>query len=114
MRSLRQSQTQGEEKIMDEEHLEDINYENKLIKDVLGMDFEQFERYKRNCVEGLIKFGDVFLQNLGHALQHATIPNAVRILNVWQRECVKLELFYRIEKAKEDAYNRTYAKLNCS
>ena len=78
--------------------------DKKLIRDVLGLSsVAAFTRYTGGAVAGLLKFGNEFEKSLGHLLFAADFKNSIRILNVWQKECVEYEMLWRIYQAKERA-----------
>lgn len=77
--------------------------EDKLIQAVLDMNREHFMVYKISTAEGLQKFGNAFEKKLGEVLLLADITYSVRILNVFQKECVQYDWLNRIYKAKEQA-----------
>lgn len=78
----------------------------RQIKDVLGLSsIDAYERYRNNVIKGLYQFGNIFLGSLGGALEDADFRDSIRILNVWQKECIEHELLWRIYEAKEKAKN---------
>lgn len=91
---------------MTEEELEEVIQEQRHVLVCLGFDnFEQYLRYKTNAVAGMIKYGDIFVQNLAYALEHADTKQAVKIINAFRNECTQHELLYRIDQAKKRAAN---------
>jgi len=88
---------------MDEEQIEESLKDIRLIKDVLGMDINHFERHKDFAMKGLMKFGDSFAYRLGILLKSADLKNSVIILNIWKNECTQHDLLYRIHQAKKEA-----------
>lgn len=87
----------------DDEQVENSLADAWLVKNVLGMDLEQFERWKANAVKGLMKFGSSFDYHLGLLLRYSDLNNSTKILNIWRKECSEHEMLYRIWKAKDDA-----------
>jgi hypothetical protein len=83
-----------------DEQTETEQYQEKLVKDVLGLSPEAFDRFKVNAVKGLISLGNAFKQALGVLLQEANVQESVKIMSVWRKECAEYEMLYRIQEAK--------------
>lgn len=86
-----------------DEQVEIEQYEQKLIKDVLGLSPEAFDRFRDHAIRGLIGLGNAFKQALGILLQCADVQESVKIMSVWRKECAEYEMLYRIKEAKDRA-----------
>lgn len=87
--------------IVDDETLENYLADMKLIKDVLGLDFDGFDRYRLSAMRGLKQFGGGFAQALGDLLEVSGIHDSIKILNTWKNLCSEHEMLYRIFEAKQ-------------
>lgn len=94
--------------MIDDEQIEEQFKEEKLVKDVLGMDMEKFYQYKANTIMGFCRFGGSFLQHLGNALTYADIINSIKILHVWRKEAMEHEMVWRIHEARQEAINKEF------
>lgn len=86
---------------MDDELMENMLADAHHVRVVLGMDMEQYARYRANTINGLTNLGGSFARSLGFTLEFADLHNSVKILNVWQKECIEHELLWRIHEAKK-------------
>lgn len=87
-----------------EEFCEYMQEQEKTVQDCLGMiSLDHYEIFKYNTIMGLIMFGGNFAKALGELLARADMSNSVKILRVWQNECVQHEMLFRIHQAKEKA-----------
>lgn len=91
--------------VLDYEQVEEGLKDQLLVKNVLGMDFEAFERYKENVIKGLIRSKEPFYYHLAMALRHGNIENCVKILFNWQASCSEYEMMNRIFEAKKQFEN---------
>lgn len=89
---------------MTEDEAQDELEKRERVVVALGMiDYEHFQAFKNNASAGLQLFGDYFLASVGIALSHASDTDAVKIIRVWQSECVTHEMMFKIYKARQKA-----------
>lgn len=91
---------------MTEEELHEIIQEQNHISDLCGMvSYQHFLEYKENAIQGLMTFGDSFLEALGIALSEANDRNSVKIIRTWRNECSVHEMLWKMDAAKQLARN---------
>lgn len=90
----------------DENHpdngVEDLG-SNEWVSDLLGMDYDRYLEYKEHATQGMLIFGDKFVEALGFALSEADDRNAVKLMRLFRNECSSHEMIYRMHQAKEKA-----------
>jgi len=86
------------------EELQEMIEEKRFVIDTLGMiDFQHYLRFKVNAAQGMMEFGDQFFRSLGETLAIAPTKQSVRIIRVWQQDCVQFEMLHKMQVAKTKA-----------
>jgi putative heme iron utilization protein len=86
------------------EQIENQLEERKQISESLGfMDLQHYEEFKESAANGMIRFGDSFIQVLGTALAIADGKNARKIMRYWHDECETHGLMQKMYLAKLNA-----------
>ncbi len=78
--------------------------DNEFVCNALQMiNYQHYLEYKEHAVNGLMIFGNKFLEGLGMALGEADDKDSVKIIRTWRNECDVHELLHRMHLAKQVA-----------
>lgn len=86
--------------IQDEDMIEEKNW---IVRTLNMNDFDHYLEYKEHAINGMMIFGNKFVEALGMALAEADDREAVKLIHTFKNECSTHEMLHRMHVAKESA-----------
>ena len=106
--------TEEETKLLFDKHMamkvieleEEALEEKKWVVRTLDMnDYDHYLEYKEHAINGMMIFGDKFVEALGIALSEADDRQSVKIIHAFRNECSTHEMLHRMHVAKQVAFD---------
>lgn len=83
---------------------EDLLEEKKWVVRTLHLnDYDHYLEYKEHAINGMMIFGNKFVEALGMALAEADDREAVKLIHTFKNECSTHAMLHRMHVAKEKA-----------
>lgn len=80
----------SEMKTMTKEDIDELVEEHERIACSSGFEtYEVLRIFQCDAAEGMIRFGGSFTNSLGHALAHADVGNAAKLINAFREMCLE-------------------------
>lgn len=85
--------------------IEDIGKEAWVINALNFISYDRYLEYKEHAINGMMIFGDKFVEALGMALAEADDERAVALIHTFRNECSTHEMLHRMHVAKQVAFD---------
>jgi hypothetical protein len=82
---------------------EDYDSKEWVVNTLHMNDYDHYIEYKEHAINGMMIFGDKFVEALGIALSEADDKQAVKIMRLFGNECATHEMLHRMHVAKNIA-----------
>lgn len=80
-----------------------IEEKNWVVRATQMNNYDHYLEYKEHAINGMMLFGDKFVEALGMALGEADDRQAVKIIHAFRNECSTHEMLHRMHLAKQAA-----------
>lgn len=86
-----------------ENGVEDFDTQEWVIDRLHFINYERYLEYKEHAINGMMIFGDKFVEALGMALAEADDRQSVKLIHTFRNECSTHEMLHRMHIAKNIA-----------